>query len=217
MFSTNIRLSPDEWESIIINELDPTSGGGIMMGCIAKLPEFIQRGKKAWLTNTQDLRLLVDSRQNYETFKRILEAIHTQVLQYLHIPEEIDDYNTLIKLQAELQRGYVLALAIAIMLNINLRSTDPENEPVLEAEANNFAGNILAYEAYAALYRPLGGSYMTVALQAAWMGSTDPHIKTEIEAVLTDYLSDFPLDHHVKPSDGLDTKFWLLHPRKPAY
>jgi hypothetical protein len=215
MFNTDIHLTPTEWDSIIINELDTTSGGGIMMGCVAKLPDFIQRGKKAWLTHTQDLGLLIDSRQNYETFKSIMQAIHAQVLQYLHIPEHVHNYSTLIKVQAELQRGYVLALAIAIILNINLRSTDPESEAGLQAEANDFVGDILAYEAYAAIYRPLGGSYMAVALQSAWMGSTDPHVKAEVEAVLADYLTDFPLDHYAKPSDGLEKKFWLLHPRKP--
>ncbi|KAH8598413.1 hypothetical protein B0O99DRAFT_538505 [Bisporella sp. PMI_857] len=216
IFDAKIHFSPIEWETIVVNQLNGATAEGIMMRCVARLPDFIQRGKRVCLTGIVDEELLHSSRENYQIFKNLLEEILLQVIKYRDFPEGVFDYATLIRVQAELQRAYVLALSIAIILNINLRSTDMENSGQLEAESNGFANEILAYEGSAAQYRPLGGSYMSMALQSAWMGSTDTEIRFNVEVVLVEYLRDFPRDKDASCTDGLEAKFWLLHPRKPA-
>lgn len=215
IFNAKIQFSPVEWDTIVVNQLDETTAGGIMMRCVARLPDFIQRGRKICLTGVQDAELLHESRENYQIFKNVLEEMRLRMIKYRDFPQVKFDYATLMRIQAELERAYVFGLSIAIILNINLRSTDIENVNQLEAESNVFANEILAHEGSAARYRPLGGSYMALALHSAWMGSTDPQIKTNIETVVVDYLRDFPRDKDASYTDDLEAKFWLLHPRKP--
>lgn len=159
-----------------------------MMSCMTRAHGFMRRGRHALRLGggIHELRdevqscrlafvpLLATMRDRYSA----VEQADTGAPSFLH---------------AYFQRTYALALTVAIILVCILSTLDDET-PNWDAEAVQLSKELIYLGSQAVRYRPLGASYMSAFLIAAWTGArADPATREAAQEMLWDYSKDFEL------------------------
>jgi hypothetical protein len=182
-----INLTPSEWKAIVVNKLDGATSEGRMMRCLARIPDFIERGKKVRRGDYYDPDLLEEARSNYATFKAASEELHNR----LDAAEKSNEtLNSAFSLHAYYERIYGFGLAVGIILNCVLSAIDVDDfEITLESE--RFSREIITLSEPAKRFRPLWSSYMILCLMAAWIGTTNPSVTLLAEREIEDYQRDY--------------------------
>jgi hypothetical protein len=167
------------------NKLEKVSSAGQMLRCLARVPGIVECGRSA-LRHTQEAKLTElrdETRDLYNASIIILRDLHGSYLAAAR--------NSL--LYANFQRLYGLALFTTGLINCLLRSLSSELErDSLKVEAAHFASEVIVLAEEAAIFRPLGSSYMMLCLPIAWISTTDIATKRLVEKHWKDYASDFP-------------------------
>lgn len=138
-----------------------------------------------------------------------LEAIYGQLDTGLSIlKEELSD-DTMISITEneerdyrlaliELQAGYGLLLAFAIMINLSLQTiylsscsfahSDPSK---IRRECVTYVNEVIMLGEAAKVQRPLGSSYVPICLGPAWLAASDSATKTALQDLFEVYRDDF--------------------------
>ncbi|RDW69802.1 hypothetical protein BP6252_08822 [Coleophoma cylindrospora] len=192
LINPRICFSAEDWDLLVANDFKEPNDESQMIRCLAHLPRLMDRGKTALREHTGVQHVIMETRKYYgmlkvitQNLKSVLDAIHKAQVDGTSPSPEL-----LPKAHAWYQRSHGLALGICIIFNCVLRALEP-NDIELDIEAQSFCDNILVLADEAAIYRPLGASYVPICLFAAWCGSKDETTRAIIETVLVDYRSDF--------------------------
>ncbi|CAI7594455.1 unnamed protein product [Penicillium discolor] len=89
-----------------------------------------------------------------------------------------------------IQAAYAIISTLAVLLNSLLRVFDPWNAS-LESEAVFLCEEITIQAELASCYRPIGAGYIPLCLVVAWAASDNLVQLARIEAILSEYQSDF--------------------------
>ncbi|KAJ5373710.1 hypothetical protein N7517_005716 [Penicillium concentricum] len=91
---------------------------------------------------------------------------------------------------SRIQAAYAILSTLAVLLNSILRVFDPWNASLV-SEAVFFCNEITIQAKLASCYRPVGAGYIPLCLVVAWAASDNPVQLARIEAILSEYQSDF--------------------------
>lgn len=180
-----------EWKTLVENELDGVSHEGRMMRCLARYPSLMQRGRYISKGKQGYPELLEELSAHHRTLKAILEELHTRLTAREGITANgITQSAVAMQIHSHYQRSYGLALVVCIISNCVLNAVDVEDTQ-LGAESIHFAKEILALAEDAAIYRPIGASYVRLCLVAAWVGTADCTIRKMVEKAMVEYQRDY--------------------------
>lgn len=206
LFNDKIVLSPNEWERLVGNDFDYNYPESQMMRLLAWAPDLMQRARYALHTGNDLTALRNETWSIYEKCKRNLST-QQALLSAIEASDTTksspsETFMTQI-LNAHYQRTYGFGLAVAALFNCMLSTLDPENS-VIVLDSTFIAQEILSLAPRATVYRPIGASYFTLCLSAAWAVTTDPLLRSLIEVSLVDYLMDFKLQNEADLQDALE-------------
>lgn len=191
LINTRISFTPKEWRGIVENELDGASSEGLILRCLAHAPDLMQRGTTA-LREQAGLQMLIsETRHQYVILTATLSELHDRLNSVKEFRSSPHSATSLTRAHSHYQRSYGLCLAICIVFNCILKALDT-NDTDLDVESMCFCEDVLGLAEEAAMYRPLGASYITLCLMAAWCGSRDDATRVTVERILIDYRMDFP-------------------------
>ncbi|KXG52468.1 uncharacterized protein PGRI_087520 [Penicillium griseofulvum] len=91
---------------------------------------------------------------------------------------------------SRIQAAYAMISTLAVLLNSLLQIFDPWNASLV-SEAVFLCGEIITQAELASCYRPVGAAYTPLCLVVAWAASDNPVQLARIEAILSEYQSDF--------------------------
>jgi hypothetical protein len=193
-FNPRIKFTCSEWETLIVNHLDASQPVGRMMRCVARMPDFIRRGKAALSDGTTDPALIADMGENYEALRSIIPDFRV-LLASLEAGREMKASTSYLGTEMQMhtvhQRMYGLALAIGIMLNLVLSSLDFVSVAKLKAENEEFVAEILSIWRNIANYKPIGSVCLQLYLNLAWAGTSSVTQREEIERILEEMETEF--------------------------
>lgn len=193
LVNTRISFTPEEWGRLVENELDDATPEGLMIRCLARAPNLMQRGRTA-LREQAGLQMLIsETRHQYQILTAILSGLRDRLdaLPELSSGDSSQFVTGRTRAHAHYQRTYGLGLAMCIIFNCVLTALGADDAG-LDTESTRFCEDVLELADKAAVYRPLGASYITLCLMAAWCGSKDEATKAAVESALLDYQTDLP-------------------------
>lgn len=208
LVNPRIQFSPRQWKILVGNQLDEGTPEGRMMRCLAKAPDLMQRGR-ASLRGFVGLEVLIsETRLEYRILKGILGEMEARYNSVNTVQDH--GFSLLsslpVQIHAHYQRMYGLALAICLIFNCICKAIDP-NGFDLNIDSERYSKEVLQLAEEAAIYRPLGASYILLCLLAAWCGSSDKKTRKLVEVAYVDYRSDFPGDFMM---DGKESTIPML-------
>jgi hypothetical protein len=206
LLSDKIRMSYWEWEQIVENKLDGPSHEGRMMGCLARVPELMRRGRRAMEEGHALVELQSEARCLYDAMKLDLGDLRDRFVK-----QETVQASSMVAVMvhSHYQRTYALALAISSILNRILSILDPLDIS-LAWEAAQWSDEIFVLAEKAALYRPIAASYIPLCLILAWGCSREDAKRSKVKAKLEDYLQDFSYTKVEVSTTELDAIFSRL-------
>ena len=161
------------------------------MRCLARVPTFLQRKYCQCSGENEDTQLLDDVVAKYVELNQALKLTEEKYVQIQKSMADSPSPMLLVKLHAHYQRTYGICLAAGMILNFVVGLVDP-NYPELRVEGTSLARESVALAAAAEAYRPLGASFVSICLYAAWVVTDDLSLRPQIAAALADYTTDFP-------------------------
>ncbi|KAF2835758.1 hypothetical protein M501DRAFT_941160 [Patellaria atrata CBS 101060] len=211
LVNPSISFSPEEWKTIVGNELVSTNHpGGRMIQCLSYIPSIMQRVRVAIEERNSLNDLVAETRIQYRIAKTTLVAL--QGLLYAD-PDQINAWTPATAssklIHAHYQRLYSTGLTITIVLNCILKAISGSDGDLV-VESTHFCKDVLLLAEAAAIYRPLGSSYMIVCLVAAWCNTSDEGSKANVEDMLCEYWSAFVGQDTQVPRKELERTSQLL-------
>lgn len=184
-------LSPEEWESLVDNEVNSKFREMQMLQLLAHAPHLIRRARQALGAGDDPTCVRGEMQSLYEQCKLNLSSLRIQFAA-----GEASDANRISEtltsriLHAYYQRAYGIGLLITISFNCMISALGGVDGTVV-LDSTSFAEEALALARRSAIYRPIGAAYQVLCLAAAWAVAPDPQLRLLIEAELKDYQSDF--------------------------
>ena len=166
-----------------------------MMLSMAKVPVYLTRARMVARGQTIDTTLVQEVDCTYRetvqsaAFYRALRLDARQKIAEGH-PKSA----WYLQIEDGIQRMHPFHLGVAIILGCILGTLSGGFDSELQEQMNGFAREIYGYVPMVQKWRPLGASYMMVAVMMAWIGTDDPALKGTLQAVYTDLHNDFPLE-----------------------
>ncbi|KAE8553763.1 hypothetical protein TMatcc_006783 [Talaromyces marneffei ATCC 18224] len=191
LLNEKIELDPQEWISLVGNELDADFPEGKLMQHLAHVPNILRRARVA--TNANEVAILRDElKPAYAASQKLLLQLHKQWAEGRTLDPNSALKNTI--LHAYYQRAYGIGLLIVTILNWLLGALTPPLDAIgLIADSTNLVAQILELAQVANIYRPLGSGYVLVVLSAAWLAASNDSERVAVNMLLQDYRQDFPL------------------------
>ncbi|KAF3406973.1 hypothetical protein DPV78_001789 [Talaromyces pinophilus] len=191
LFNENIELDPQDWISLVGNELDQNIPEGKLMRYLANIPSILRRARAA--TNASEIAILRDElRPVYEASQKLLLQLHKQWADGRTL--DVDNVLKNVILHAYYQRAYGIGLLIVTIFNWVLRAFTPPFDAIgLIADSTNLVTQILELAEVANRYRPLGAGYILIVLSAAWLAASNDNESVAVNILLQEYRQDFPL------------------------
>lgn len=186
------------------------------MRSLARVPDIMRRGKHTSEGDNEHTELRDEMRTFYEKSKEVVDVLQKRWASV----EQPDSSSPIlaVRLHAHFQRMYGLGLVIGLILNRVLSAFDTKDNNLI-VESTHYATEILALAPQATRYRPIGANYMTMCLVAAWVGTEDKELKSEIEIALKDYQKDFsrrtPTRNLIGDLEYMTDQMRLLSPASP--
>jgi hypothetical protein len=193
LYNDAIDLSAEEWDALVRNDFDQDYPEGRILRCLSKAPVLIKRGKQATL-NCEDRRHLTEEiRSIYEKCKLLLEELKARKVECESTDLGSNPKTFLPRLlQAHYLRTYGIGLAITIVFNCMLQALSP-NDYTYTTESTSLVEETLSHAEESNMYRPVGAGYIIMCLAAAWAATSDPDLRSRVEAILLDYHDDFTI------------------------
>lgn len=191
LFNENIELDPQEWISLVGNELDADYPEGKLMRYLAYVPNILNRARAA--TDRDEIATLRGRMKPiYDASQKLLCQLQKNWAEGPS-PKPNDTLQNVI-LHAYYQRAYGVGLLIVTILNWVLRAiTPPLDAIMLITDSTHLVTQTLELARLANIYRPLGAGYMIVVLSMSWVAASNDNEKMAVNALLQDYQQDFPL------------------------
>lgn len=193
LINPKICFTTDEWAILAGRDFSDESDESQMMHCLAHAPDLIQKGRMALQEHVDVTGLITKTRHYYSILQGVSRSLEDSVKAIQKRPYDGTSRRAtlLARAHAYYQRSYGLAISICIVFNCILRALETDDTE-LDVEAKSLCDSTLVLADEAAIYRPLGASYVGLCLVAAWCSTKDEKTKAKIEEVLLDYRSDFP-------------------------
>ena len=194
LFNDKIRFTPEEWKTLVENELDGITPEGQMMRCLARFPDFTRRGQRLRRGDSEDPDLLDEVQTEYLKMKTVVQDLNIKIPDAAEVaanPSPVWSLQAPLFLHFLYSRGYGLALTISIIFNRMLDALGFEDHR-LDSESTSFAQEIVTLAEQSHRYRPLGSSYIILCLIAASGGTNDEETILSAKAAIDDYKNDFP-------------------------
>lgn len=160
------------------------------MRCIARAPLLLQRGRDAF--SNDDMQSLIELESEirgiYAECKRELDTLRRRAWA---TSDETENHRSEF-VHAAHQRVYGLGLSITLAFNSMLSALGLDSSAVADAVCLSEEAVVLARHAH--IYRPVGAGHAVLCLLAAGVAvanTAESQIRTEIEALLQDYLQDY--------------------------
>lgn len=162
-----------------------------MMAALGNIPELRRRTKAFLFEGAPDATLWDEIYLHYNNVKAIVED-QRLLLEKQKAATDAPPLPGLLGLapEAHVQRIYGVTLVVSMIFGILLSTLDPFNEEI-QVDGTYWAREILLLAEQGKAYRPLGSSYITLCLIAAWTATADAGVRAEIETVLQDYMLDY--------------------------
>jgi hypothetical protein len=207
-FNRRIKFTRDEWDTLIMKDLDLSRPEGRMMRCAARAPEFIRRGKMVRSGQTTDLTLVSEMRENYEALKSVLEEFRIRLSESA-FKREVRAVRSYFDLETQLYtahlRLYGLTFTVGIILNLPISTLAVADLPTLQAECDQFVSGILALKQDIEYYKPIGSACLQLFMDLAWAGTSNMELRTEIEGIFEEMVNEFVTGSLPKPiREGLN-------------
>ncbi|KAL5333131.1 hypothetical protein BJX70DRAFT_78845 [Aspergillus crustosus] len=193
LFNPNINLTPEEWNELVVSELDANTPEGSMMRNLSLVPDIMHRVK----TNTDGLAglliLQAELKSIYTKTREIVDSLGVQVSEIENstsktIPNPFGLSPRM--LHAHTQRFYGIAITIALYMNYALVLMKVQ-DPTLSEDAIRLASEMMTVAENAGTYRPFGAAYVSLGLVAAWVAVDKVSVRLLLESWLDDYCGDF--------------------------
>jgi len=176
-------LSPCDWESLIKRSFNQDYPGCIMMRCFSRIPGHLIRGRKMIL---EEPGLVAEVESNHQTLQALTSASR-QCLEQIKASSNTQQPDSTAYAHALYQRAHSINVAVLVLLNRVLYAIDVTSSRDLSQEAEQLSSELLTLTLEAERYAPLGNSYATLCLCAAWIGSSDHDQRTLVESLLLDF------------------------------
>jgi hypothetical protein len=193
LFNPNISLTPQEWNELVVSELDAGTPEGEMIRNLSLVPDILNRVK----TNSDGLAglliLQAELKSLYTKTRLICDRLQAQVSEIENsttksIPSPFG--LTPRMMHAHTQRFYGIAITITLYMNhalVLMKTLDSS----LSEDATRLAFEMMTIAENANTYRPFGAAYVLLGLVAAWMAVDDLSVRLLLETWLEDYCQDF--------------------------
>ena len=153
---------------------------------LARIPDYLRCPVQNISQIRNDYEVLKsDSLEMYKRMKEIetaLFAIETSSIR----PDPI-----LMRQYNMAQTGYGLLLGLSVCFSATLSSFEPANH-AMACEVQGQVDLVLQFADYVNASRPLGASYMSLPLLAAWAATPVGPRRRQVEEIMDIYQSDFP-------------------------
>jgi len=176
-------LSPCDWESLIGRSFNQDYPGCIMMRCFSLIPGHLIRGRKMIF---EEPGLVAEVELNHQTLQALTSASR-QCLEQTKASSNTQKPDSTAYAHALHQRAHSINVAVLVLLNRVLYVIDVTSSRNLCQEAEQLSSELLTLALEAGRYAPLGNSYATLCLCAAWIGSSDHDQRTLVESLLLDF------------------------------
>jgi len=204
LVNTKIRLSSWEWKTLMENEYDGVSHEGLMMRCLARYPDLMQRGRLICKGKKGYQKLFEELSAHHRTLKAILVALHGRLTAIEGIiANGIEQSAVIVQTHFHYQRSYGLCLVVCIISSCVMNAVDVKDTQLI-SESTYYSKEILALAESAAIYRPMGASYVGLCLVAAWVGTKDCSIRKMVEKTMAKYQHDFAHGQVMMPTAELE-------------
>lgn len=153
-----------------------------MMRCFSLVPGHLMRGRKIIL---EEPRLVAEVKSNHQTLQALTSASR-QCLEQIQASLNTKQSGSTAYAHALYLRTHSINVAVLVLLNRVLYAIDVTSCRDLSQEAEQLGSELLTLTLEAERYAPLGNSYVTLCLCAAWIGFSDRDQKTLVESLLLD-------------------------------
>ncbi|KAL8949735.1 MAG: hypothetical protein Q9222_004181 [Ikaeria aurantiellina] len=182
-----IQFTPEEWKTLVGEEIDPTATDGKWFQGLAKVPDLMQRCKSALNRHqhsvSQLLSLQYEARSLLQRFEAVIEEFRGRMERY----KKMSDTGPLTDMiKAHHLRTLGLGLSAGIMLNTILGRLDAYDQSLNE-NSSHWSQEINQLAEAAIKYRPLGSLAFVLCLSLAWVGAADAQGRQWSETLLADY------------------------------
>ena len=182
-----VHFTQQEWNDLVTNGLDGTNVNGRMMQCLARIPNLLQRCKKALSCAPLLESTITELRCEIESLRQDCKAIIAE------LRDRLDTFNmnpAPITLGAHIYASYLclcgMGLATGVILNCILDALDDDGIRLCD-ESSHYSNEIFQLAVSAVKYQPLGSVAMISFLSVAWLGAPDSATKERVKALLSDY------------------------------
>jgi hypothetical protein len=153
------------------------------MRCVSLVPGHIIRGTRMFHAEPG---LVSEARSNYQTLQA-LTLTSRQSLEHIQALFDAKPSGSTRYAHALCLRAHSINVAVLIMLNCVLFGIDVTSSWNLSQEAERLSKEVLSLAKEAEQYAPLGSSYVTFCLCAAWVGFSGCDQRALVERLLLDF------------------------------
>ena len=154
-----------------------------MMRCFSLIPGHLVRGRKMIL---EEPELVAEVGSNHQTLQALTSASR-QCLEQIKASPDTQQPGPTAYAYALYQRTHSINVAVLVLLNRVLYAIDVTSGRNLSQEAGQLSSELLSLTLEAERYAPLGNSYATLCLCAAWIGSSEHDQRMLVESLLLDF------------------------------
>ena len=195
-YEDKVSFSSDEWQHLVMSDLDNGTPDGDLMVCLGQLPGLMRRAQDAFtLADIDDItyqRLLLDTYSLEKTFRPVLTQLRERWSATQAYPSSAASLKPGLKRLIHCHHARMVAFGLAVAILINcVRDFLEYDTNELREDSTRMAREMIEISDVVAVYRPLGNLSLTIFMGAAYVGTEDLGIKIEIENRVMDFRRDF--------------------------
>ncbi|KAJ6095721.1 transcriptional regulator family: Fungal Specific TF [Penicillium sp. IBT 16267x] len=212
LFNDRINLTQKEWNNLVTSEFDENTPEGRLLGCLARGPDMMRRGRQALQAGTDFTLVHAEILTSYQTCHENLLELKIRAVENDISSLDMTSFSKSAEksvrdfFYAHYQRSYGIGLVVTLFFNCMLGAlvmNDGEDDTV-SSDATELVEEVLALAERSVIYRPVGAAYLLICLAAAWAATSDPVLKAKVMVALNDYRGDFRVRDPVDLSQGLE-------------
>ncbi|KAJ5650673.1 transcriptional regulator family: Fungal Specific TF [Penicillium longicatenatum] len=199
LFNDRINLTQAEWDDLVTSEFDQNTPEGRILGCLARGPDLMRRGRQILQTGTDATLIRAEILTLYQICQVNLLELKARAIENDVSSVDMTSFSKRAEkavrdfFYAHYQRTYGVGLVVTLFFNCMLGAlvTNAYDGDSVSADATELAEEVLALAERSAIYRPVGAAYLLICLAAAWAATSDPVLKAKVRVALNDYRGDF--------------------------
>lgn len=221
LWNDEIEFTDPQWKQLVENQYDTDQRAeGVLMQALAKMPIYILRGRKVITGQCIDSTLAQEISNIYHQLIEDQEMLRGRLE---NLDRKIECAGPEAKLLGELRdsatRIYSFQFAVIIIAGCVLGVVSGFT-PELQRVLNWCAGKIYSYVPFCQQWRPLGSSYMLLAISMAWLATDNLDLRQKLENAYVEQHRDFPSMHSadslVESLEACKTRFLSFGVKLPG-